>query len=577
MANDQRNFIWKNKKYFMGLLKTHKWAIINGQIMSNIEVLIGTVLPLLLKLVIDYSLMFKDFHSFIVLFAVIGILYAARIFLFFVIDLNFVYVMHGFHVTIAKKVYKKIHRLRAKDLEKISTGELIYQTNVNSGLFWDTIFWSFFYLLNPTMQFGFTLIFIILIDYKAACIMMLSLLIATYLSNNITEVVKKEQKILHDLNIKHDGFLYNTFDSLRDISLLNCSNQFSSRIEKQLNEMHESKVRLAQKEYIVNSLISFMQLACSLLIYIYLAYSSYKNKITIGEFVTLITYWEVIKGSFTSINFYLLNIKKRASGLDSVIDLLEKTEEDQIDGLKLIKHQPIEINNLTFRYNEIDVLQNLKLQIRPNERIAIVGESGSGKSTIVKLLTKQYDVEDDTINIFGRDINKLNIDELRDAIGVVYQEPYMFEGSIRYNVMLGNKRATEEEVIQSCKLANIWEYISKLPLGLDTVIGREDSNLSWGQKQRICIARIFLKDPMILIFDEATSALDSEGEKIIKETWERLVEDRTVINVSHRLTTIYDCDRIAVLASGTIQDIGTHNELINQSKEYQKLFATHSQ
>lgn len=574
MANDQRNFLLSNKKYFFELLKRYKWPIINGQIMSNVDVFIEIVLPLMLKLVIDQALAYKDLHSFIILFLVMGILYATRIFLFLAIDLNFVYVMHGFHVTIAKKIYKKIHRLHAKELERVATGELIYQTNVNSGLFWDTIFWSFIYLLNPTVKLCMALVLVILIDIPTACIIAVSLLIATYLSNKVTELARKEQKVFHDLKKQYDGFLYSTFNTLRDINLLNCGNQFASRIEFQLNEMHGSKVRLSKKEFVINSLSSSIQLVCSLILYTYFAYSSFTNRITIGEFVTLVSYWEVLKSSFSSMNFYLLNIKKHASGLDSAIELMEKDGETESDtGFKLIEGQPIIFDKLSFGYNDGQtVLCNIDLQIRSNERIAIVGESGSGKSTIVKLLTKQYKVDEGKINVFGHDINRLSMKELRKEIGVVYQEPYIFEGTIRYNIQLGKSNATEEEIILACKQANIWSYISTLPEGLDTVIGGENSNLSWGQKQRICIARIFLKNPMVLVFDEATSALDSEGEKVIKEAWGELAKNRTVINISHRLTTIYDCDRIAVLEDGEICDIGTHEELISRNKEYQKLF-----
>lgn len=576
MINENAVFLIRHKKYFFDLLKKYKWAIINGQIMSNIDVLIGVVLPMLFKLIIDYSFANKDLYSFFVLLLVAGILYGVKIFLFFLIDLNFVYVMHGFHVSIAKKVYKQIHRMKANEIEKMSAGELIYQTNVNSGLFWDTIFWSFFYLINPVVQLIITLIFVVFIDCKLAGIITMLLFVATILSNKITDTIKKEQKKLHDLSKEYDGFLYNTFDSIRDINILGCYKQFGTQIEKRLKHMHELKVKLACKEFHVESIISFVRLIYTLFIYIYLSVVSINGSLTIGEFVTLIAYWEVLKNSFSSINFYLINIKKRASGLDSVVELLEKSVEAEGEETYLLEaNKQIEFENVSFGYEDgKNILENVNLRIKPNERIAIVGESGSGKSTIINLLTKQYKINSGHIRIFGNEIDEIGINAIRNAIGVVYQEPYIFEGTIRYNILLGKMSSTEEEIVKACKYANIWSFISSLPLGLDTYIGGEDDNLSWGQKQRICIARVFLKNPPILIFDEATSALDSEGEKIIKDAWGTLVKDRTVINISHRLTTIYDCDRIAVLEGGKIQEIGTHSELIINNKEYRKLFAS---
>ena len=212
------------------------------------------------------------------------------------------------------------------------------------------------------------------------------------------------------------------------------------------------------------------------------------------------------------------------------------------------------------------------MTITPGEKIALVGESGSGKTTLVKLLMHFYDWEQGEICFGNYNIKDINLEALRDKIAYISQDIFMFSGTIRENLSLGNENLTMEEIIEACKLSKANEFIEKLPMRYETMLEENGANLSGGQKQRLAIARALLKKPDILIMDEATSNLDSITEKAIEKTINDLPESITTIIIAHRLSTIMRCDKIYVMENGQIIEQGSHNELIAQESKYSKLW-----
>ena len=208
------------------------------------------------------------------------------------------------------------------------------------------------------------------------------------------------------------------------------------------------------------------------------------------------------------------------------------------------------------------VIDHMDLSIRPGETIALVGPSGGGKTTTCSLLPRFYDVTSGSITIDGQDVRSVTQQSLRQAIGLVQQDVYLFDGTIGENIAYGRPGATQEEIVEAARRANIHEFIETLPAGYDTVVGERGSRLSGGQKQRVAIARVFLKNPAILILDEATSALDNESEEAVQESLERLARDRTTIIIAHRLSTIKNADEIATVERGRVVERGTHDELL---------------
>ena len=234
----------------------------------------------------------------------------------------------------------------------------------------------------------------------------------------------------------------------------------------------------------------------------------------------------------------------------------------------------IAFEDVSFGYEESQekVLDHVNLKVKAGEYVALVGSSGAGKTTLCSLIPRFYDVTGGRVLLDGQDIRKIRLNSLRNHIGIVQQDVYLFAGTVMENIRYGKPDATDEEVLRAAKAANAHEFIMELEHGYDTDIGQRGVKLSGGQKQRLSIARVFLKNPPILIFDEATSALDNESEKIVQQSLEELAKDRTTFVIAHRLSTIRKAQRILVLTDDGIAEEGTHEELLKKGGIYSSLY-----
>lgn len=268
-------------------------------------------------------------------------------------------------------------------------------------------------------------------------------------------------------------------------------------------------------------------------------------------------------------------LQKGYSGFKRFNEVMETQVEiqDAPDSHDLVNVQGvIDYKDVSFGYDDEKVLDHLNIHIDSGKSIALVGPSGGGKTTICSLLLRFYDVTGGSIEIDGQDIRKLTLKSLRQSIGIVQQDVYLFTGSIKENISYGKPGTSDEEIIEAAKKANIHDFIMSLPDGYDTYVGERGTRLSGGQKQRISIARIFLKDPKILILDEATSALDNESERHIQKSLEALSKNRTCITIAHRLSTIRNADEIIVIGNNGIVERGTHQFLLNKNNVYAKYY-----
>ena len=266
----------------------------------------------------------------------------------------------------------------------------------------------------------------------------------------------------------------------------------------------------------------------------------------------------------------MTGIERFSEIMDIDPDIVDDKDAEDIENVK----GDIKLENITFRYSDMgnDVLCKLNLHVKAGENIALVGPSGGGKTTICALIPRFYEVSEGNIFIDGKNIKSITQKSLRDNIGIVQQDVYLFSGSVRENIAYGKPSATQDEITEAAKLAGAHEFIMSLPDGYDTYVGERGVKLSGGQKQRISIARVFLKNPPILILDEATSALDNESEYLIQQSLERLAKGRTTFTVAHRLTTVKGADRILVLTTNGIEESGTHAELMAKNGIYSELY-----
>lgn len=276
--------------------------------------------------------------------------------------------------------------------------------------------------------------------------------------------------------------------------------------------------------------------------------------------------------------FFTEQLENGSTGFKRFLEIIDEKEEYEDEGSEILSDTKghIEFKNVSFSYNDDnkEVLNHINLDIKEGESVALIGPTGGGKTTICHLIPKFYKIQEGEILLDGNNIYNYSLDSLRNHIGIVQQDVFLFNGTIKENIAYGNSEASDEEIIEAARKANILDYVNSLEDGFDTNVGERGVKLSGGQKQRISIARAFLKNPSILILDEATSALDNTTELLIQNALSELIKGRTTIIVAHRLSTIKNVDKIFVVSNGSIVESGNHDELIKKNGIYHKLYSS---
>ena len=301
-----------------------------------------------------------------------------------------------------------------------------------------------------------------------------------------------------------------------------------------------------------------------------------------GEFFSFLTAMFMAYAPVRKMSGANTSVQRALAGAErvfSVLDLDSELSKDEGKRTLAPIKQKLEFSNVSFTYEgaQASSLNNVNLTVTVGEVVALVGASGSGKTTLVSLVPRFYRPTQGTVTIDGIDIRSVDRSSLRRQIGIVSQETVLFDDYIRNNIAYGRPDATEEQIIEAARAAYAWEFIERLPNGLDTFVGENGLKLSGGQRQRIAIARAILRDPPILILDEATSALDSESEKLVQQALANLMKARTTLVIAHRLSTVQHADRLVVMNRGCIEEIGTHAELLKKGGLYTRLYQTQFQ
>lgn len=368
-----------------------------------------------------------------------------------------------------------------------------------------------------------------------------------------------------------------TFSGNKIIAAYNLQGQQNDLFDRQIDEQFGLAMSLTKR---VGWLSPIMYLVASCGVALVMAYG---NHLVIAK--------ELTSGSFAAFVTSLLLLYKPVKGLGQTLAGLQNTfvsmsrTFELFDLVPEIKSEPnatelrgfdkqIEFKNVNFEYvKDVTVLKDFSLTVPKNQTIALVGNSGGGKSTVVNLLPRFYDVISGSIEIDGVDLRKLDLNSLRNNISFVFQDNFLFTGTLRDNIMMGNKSATESQLQEVIQMAHLDEFLSTLEEGIDTVVGERGTTLSGGQRQRVAIARAMIKNAPIVILDEATSALDNKSEAVVQKALDNLMQNKTVFIIAHRLSTIQNADRIAVINEGELAELGTHDELLKiENGKYKNLY-----
>lgn len=359
-----------------------------------------------------------------------------------------------------------------------------------------------------------------------------------------------------------------TFAGNKIITAYNLQESQNHKFEGQIGEQFNLAMSLTKR---VGWMSPIMYFVCSIGIAIVMNYGNsliLSGEMTAGSFASFVTSLLLLYKPTKSLGLTLTSLQATFVSMARVFELFDLMPEiknapdaKEINGVG----SGINFEHVNFEYEEGQpVLKDFSLSVKSNETIALVGNSGGGKSTVVNLIPRFYDIKSGSIKIDGIDLRNLDIVSLRNNISFVFQDNYLFTGTIRDNILMGKPDATEAEIENAVRLAHLDEFLGTLPDGIDTVVGERGSSLSGGQRQRVAIARALVKNAPIVILDEATSALDNESEAIVQKALDNLMQNRTVFVIAHRLSTIHNADRIAVLNEGELVELGTHDELINK-------------
>ncbi len=404
-----------------------------------------------------------------------------------------------------------------------------------------------------------------------ACVPLL-ILVSAALRKKMKAAFMRSREAIARINAS----LENSISGIRVTKAFTNSKTEEQKFEKGNVEFVESRREAYDAMGKFHSMTGFITDVFNVVILIAGGFFLYNEQITFADYSAFFVSINMFLSPVRQLIMFVEQYQEGVTGFSRFTEIMDTPPEADCEGA-ISGFSPkghIEFKNVTYGYNEdADVLRSVNLDIKEGETFALVGPSGGGKTTICHLIPRFYNLEQGSILLDGTDINSISAEALRRNIGIVQQDIYLFNSTMRDNILYGRADASEEEVIAAAKRANIHDYIMSLPQGYDTQIGERGVRLSGGQKQRLSIARVFLKDPKILILDEATSALDNTTEILIQESLDELCKGRTTLVVAHRLSTVKNASRIAVISDGEVRELGTHEELLALGGTYKNLYS----
>ncbi|HEX8562638.1 MAG TPA: ABC transporter ATP-binding protein [Flavobacterium sp.] len=438
---------------------------------------------------------------------------------------------------------------------------------------------SFLSILELIVREPLTILFTIITMFTISIKLTLFVFVFIPISGYIISVVGKSLKKKSDRAQREQGFFLSvieeTLSGLKVIKGFNSEPYFNAKFQGSTQRFYQFSNKILHRQNLSSPMSEFLGIV---VIAVLLWYGGHmvliEHTLTGAAFIVYMGLAYNILTPAKAISKASYGVKKGNAAAERVLHILEQENPitNKIGAIRKDRfEQSILIDSINFSYGHEIVLKDFSLEIKKGETVALVGQSGSGKSTIANLLTRFYDVDSGSIKIDGTDIRDMELESVRGLMGLVTQDSILFNDTIRTNVSLGKLDATDEEIIAALKIANAYEFVQDLPLGIETNIGDSGNKLSGGQKQRLSIARAVLKNPPIMILDEATSALDTESERLVQQALENMMMNRTSIVIAHRLSTIQRADKIVVMQKGRIVEQGRHDELITHDGVYKKL------
>lgn len=563
-------------KFLSLYIKKHKVNFIVFYFGWFLDMIISIILPVLLGVFVDEIVYYQNMESFYNISLIIIFMVIFMCVLYFLIYAQHQYLMSMYTYDIKIDIFRRWLNGDPLEISNQSTGNVMTLMQAYSNQCLHFVIRNIVHFTNGILKLIIIAVLLFFINWRIGIFILVAAPISVYvnvISGKKSQAYGQKQQALYGSYI---GWIYEVIESFRDLRLMGAQERVKKDFKRRNYENFNTEIKSDLVKMVSDNIVKFVNLCIRLVIFAFAGYLAMNNNMTIGTLLIIISYYSILSDQIWWTGSSYIDSQKRIGYIQSIYDFLNiPMESSDKDKQKLVvENGDIVFDNLSFSYKDSPpVINNLSLKIKAGERTAIVGESGCGKSTLAYLLLSFYKPSSGSITIDDKDISNYTVDSIRSNVGMVSQNILIFDATIRQNILLGNKKATEEEIINVCKKAQLWDFIETLPNKLDTVIGRHGHNLSGGQKQRIAIARIYIMNSPIIIFDEATSSIDDETEKSIHDAWETALRGRTSIVIAHKLSAVMLCDNIAVMKNGKIQEFGKTEKIIKNNAEFKKIFS----
>ncbi|MFC1717543.1 ABC transporter ATP-binding protein [Candidatus Poribacteria bacterium] len=472
-------------------------------------------------------------------------------------------------------VYQHIQKLSLRYFAEHKTGDVMSRVINDVNSLQSVIVGPIIGFVTDIFRMCWALYFCLLFDWRLTLLALLvgpPLGLSTFIFGLI---MRKIYRLIRQKIGELNALLQDNLSGIRVIKGFAREEHELGRFREKSDENRRLNIKIARMHALFSPAVGTLMRLGSLFILLYGGLKVLNGEMTAGVFVTFSAYISMLYGPIMGMSRFFTSIIRALTSVERVFEVLDTEPDiaDKEDAIQLpVIRGEVEFRDVSFSYTEeVEVLKNVSLKATPGQMIAFVGPSGAGKTTAVNLVPRFYDPTEGNIFIDGHNLKDIKQRSLRKQMGIVLQEPFLFNNTVKASIAYGKLGATDEETVDAAKAANAHDFIEQLPKGYDTVIGERGVKLSGGQRQRISIARAILADPRILILDEATSAVDTETEMLIQDAIQRLVRDRTTFVIAHRLSTIHNADLIVVLDGGHVVEMGTHDELLANDGLYSRL------